>query len=161
MEQKYTVEKVKELINENIFNNRYSVVDYRHAKFTYPMFIFLAIGKLIGMEKGCNDVISKLAENDDMFNVSEKSFIITQTSVSFLESSDKTKLTGKDVFTLVLNKSTASKGVQFYGYYLGKDRDYYKNEHAYPCKKSGQLAGTACGALIFVDGWQMKNDYPW
>ncbi len=38
------------------------------------------------------------------------------------------------------------------------------NDGNYPCKKSthSKYAGGFCGTLIMImDGWQIKDDYPW
>ena len=87
----------------------------------------------------------------------------------------------KDVFYLVINKSY-SDDLYFLGKYstpevtfakepngdrqvlLGKKNPkwfkYVSNRNAsYACNKKNR--GTWCGHLIQLDGWKIKNDYPW
>ena len=49
-------------------------------------------------------------------------------------------------------------GLYFYGF--RRDRNYLKN-NGYSCNKTSSLAGVYCGALIMLDNWQIKDDYPW
>lgn len=76
---------------------------------------------------------------------------------------------GKDKFGLLLVKNPdliknsvfgkfSKPGLYFYGH--GYDRDYLKT-NGYPCAKTGTNTGGYCGALIMLDGWEIKNDYPW
>ena len=74
----------------------------------------------------------------------------------------------KDRFTLILTAKNINNSVfgtnikkgSFVFYGQGYDRNYLK-KRGYPCAKSGTLAGLYCGALIFLDGWQIAKDYPW
>jgi len=79
----------------------------------------------------------------------------------------KPNVAGKDIFVMLLSKYDMDSGIlgkfkkgtlSFYG--QGHDRNYLKTR-VYPCAKSGTLAGVYCGALIFLDGWQIAKDYPW
>jgi len=80
----------------------------------------------------------------------------------------KPNVVGKDIFLLALTKNDISSSIigknikkgslSFYG--QGFDRNYLKTS-GYPCAKSGTFAGVYCGALIFLDGWQIAKDYPW
>lgn len=75
---------------------------------------------------------------------------------------------GKDIFCMHIRKSAFGtgtfgsannkSGLFFYG--EGKSREQLKTE-VYPCAKTGPLAGVYCGALIKLDGWEIKDDYPW
>ena len=75
---------------------------------------------------------------------------------------------GKDAFFLVMYKDY---GLQFFGMkpdgectYIGnRDRNYFMSsdscEFQYQCNREGR--GMWCGALIMIDGWEIKKDYPW
>lgn len=73
---------------------------------------------------------------------------------------------GKDKFCLLLVKNLdhmvfgkfSKPGLYFYGH--GYDREYLKT-NGYPCAKTGNLTETYCGELIMLDGWEIKDDYPW
>lgn len=73
---------------------------------------------------------------------------------------------GKDVFLLYLSKNKRS--VIFHSWDDGgidnpiTDRNRLKNGpsvYNYQCNKTGK--GAWCGALIMLDGWKIKDDYPW
>ena len=78
----------------------------------------------------------------------------------------KPNMSGKDQFAFIIVKSAISnifgniskEGIYFYG--QGYDRNALKNS-GYPCSKTGTLTGVYCGALIMLDGWEIKDDYPW
>ncbi len=67
---------------------------------------------------------------------------------------------GKDVFMTELLRNNR---LVMWGDSGTGDRDYLINDVRYSCKKgTGQkYAGGFCGALIQMDGWQIKDDYPW
>jgi len=75
---------------------------------------------------------------------------------------------GKDIFYFVLTPNDIEssyygknlKKGRLYIYGQGFDRNYLKTS-GYPCAKQGSLTGQYCGALIFLDGWQISKDYPW
>ena len=83
-----------------------------------------------------------------------------------LNARQKPNTSGKDIFDiLILKNSTVGifgnipkPGVYFYG--QGLERTALKNS-GYPCRKTGTLTGGYCGALIMLDGWEIKDDYPW
>ena len=55
-----------------------------------------------------------------------------------------------------------SNGLQFSGYNKKYDRDYYLNDGKYACNKNiVKNRRLHCAALIFYDGWQISDDYPW
>ena len=66
---------------------------------------------------------------------------------------------GKDQFDMTMSKTaTLNRGLYFYG--QGQSRTALMTT-GYPCAKIGSLAGWYCGAVIFLDGWQIADDYPW
>ena len=76
---------------------------------------------------------------------------------------------GKDLFFMFLPKQDVKSHV--YGKNLKKGRLYfwgqgygrtYLKTNGYACSKSaGTFSGMYCGALIYLDGWQIAKDYPW
>lgn len=72
---------------------------------------------------------------------------------------------GKDCYILTLTSAATADyahnidkaGLYFFG--SGITRDALINNPNLTCKNGG--TGRSCGELIFRDGWQMKNDYPW
>ncbi len=74
---------------------------------------------------------------------------------------------GKDVFRLYLERS--KNRISFWGhgtYYPNFTRNDFMNRtqgSGYRCKKDtgDPYAGGFCGALIQIDGWEIKDDYPW
>lgn len=55
-----------------------------------------------------------------------------------------------------------TNGLQFSGYDAGKPRDYYLKDGKYACNKNIEKNKRIhCAALIYYDGWQIKDDYPW
>lgn len=70
----------------------------------------------------------------------------------------KPNIIGKDIFYFVINKTYGR--VRFGG--VGRGRTYLLEDHDATCNKSpGTYKGTYCGAVIQIDGWQIKDDYPW
>ena len=69
---------------------------------------------------------------------------------------------GKDQFDMTMYKTaTPNRGLYFYQQnQQGLSRTDLMTT-GYPCAKTGSLAGFYCGALIFLDGWQIADDYPW
>lgn len=70
---------------------------------------------------------------------------------------------GKDVFMTELYRE---KRVVMWGYgaaYIEQTRERMLNDYGYPCKKGThkQYAGGFCGNLMIMDGWEIKDDYPW
>lgn len=73
---------------------------------------------------------------------------------------------GKDGFDMAIKKQGIYNdyiNVENSGIYLvgsGLDKAKLTNPNIiYSCTKSGY--GTFCPALIMIDGWQIKDDYPW
>ena len=69
---------------------------------------------------------------------------------------------GKDIFMLEFN---SKYGIREYGYGEGNWNRYgsYKNiqsGQAHSCNKDATY-GYWCAAKIILDGWQIKDDYPW
>ena len=70
----------------------------------------------------------------------------------------KPNVSGKDIFYLVIDKIKGS--VLLAGTTYGKT--YLLEDHNATCNKSaGFMKGTYCGAIIQLDGWEIKDDYPW
>lgn len=70
---------------------------------------------------------------------------------------------GKDVFMTELYRE---KRLVMWGYgakYIEQTRERMLNDASYPCKKGthSHYAGGFCGTLMLMDGWQIKDDYPW
>jgi len=60
---------------------------------------------------------------------------------------------GKDIFLLKLNISTGK--LEFYNYSVSSYADIKRMCH------SGGNESRQCGHLIMLDGWDIKDDYPW
>ena len=71
---------------------------------------------------------------------------------------------GKDLFVFGIHKY---KGLQPYRWNLnnGTPADVTRNSlltrTAEPCCNKNCFVGYGCSALIMIDGWQIKDDYPW
>lgn len=71
---------------------------------------------------------------------------------------------GKDLFVLTLTSEPfsddyhdiASSGLFMFGHGLSADEI---KSHYLGCSKN--VVGLMCGAKILMDGWQIKDDYPW
>ncbi len=62
-------------------------------------------------------------------------------------------------YLLVFSKN---EGLKFANYNKSRDRDYYINNGSQACNKNiVKNKRLSCGALIFYDGWEIKDDYPW
>ncbi len=61
---------------------------------------------------------------------------------------------GKDVFSMSFNLNKRTLEFTHYDSY-GYDRDDYRRI----CAQS--TSDSVCGYLIYLDGWQIKDDYPW
>ncbi len=72
----------------------------------------------------------------------------------------KPNIIGKDVFAYYLNASNINKS-NFWGFWGGASTPTRNGllTNSRGCNKNG--SGQYCGALIQVDGWQIKDDYPW
>lgn len=103
MKKQYTVENVRELINQNIENNKYYMVDYNGHRVTYAMLVFLTIGSLIGEEKGCEDILKKIAEKNNMLDISEKNIIELDTINSLQNLKETIKRTSTEVYDDYVN----------------------------------------------------------
>lgn len=65
----------------------------------------------------------------------------------------------REDFVLQIRK--VSKKLEFFNW-GGSTREGIKNTSQYACNKSiAKNQRLNCGALIFYDGWQIKDDYPW
>ena len=77
MEKQYTVKNVSEMINNNIQKNKSVIVRNESRSITYSLLLFLTLSELIAKEKGCKDIIKKLAEdNNTINNLNENSFVL-------------------------------------------------------------------------------------
>lgn len=66
---------------------------------------------------------------------------------------------GKDIFSTTYGYNSSKKNyykLQMYNYYNYTRDEILEKD----CNKNGGV-GEFCGALIEMDGWQIKNDYPW
>lgn len=70
-------------------------------------------------------------------------------------------LFGKDIFGLFVDFKTGKVRVNSYSTATEITREILKNEPQYGCNKTAPTGGYNCGALIQMDGWQIKDDYPW
>jgi len=78
---------------------------------------------------------------------------------------------GRDTFWFVYDKRDNPSDRKFHragraGFYMWGDnnpREYLKGTGADNCNKNASsiVVGAHCGALIKLDGWQIKDDYPW
>lgn len=60
----------------------------------------------------------------------------------------------------ILNFSKGNAKLTFFG--LGHTREGMKNTSIYACNKNiAKNKRLQCGALIFYDNWEIKDDYPW
>lgn len=88
------------------------------------------------------------------------------TEVNVFVSNKDASVTGKDRFSFVIIKKASENvfgkftSAGFYPYGYGYDREYLRTQN-YSCAKKGSLAGVYCAALIMLDGWEIKDDYPW
>lgn len=69
---------------------------------------------------------------------------------------------GKDIFMLELN---SKYGLRQYGYGTGNwnrygEYKYIQSGQQHSCNKNADF-GYWCAAKIILDGWQIKDDYPW
>ncbi len=72
-----------------------------------------------------------------------------------LNNSHKPNKFGEDVFYFSLN---ATDGFVPYGYTKGITREQIIDNGDYKCTTDNKYM---CTALIMIDGWQIKDDYPW
>lgn len=69
-------------------------------------------------------------------------------------------IVGKDIFIVTYGYNLSKRNhykLQMYNYY-NRNRDQIL-EATDGCNKNG--FGDSCGALIEMDGWEIKDDYPW
>lgn len=70
----------------------------------------------------------------------------------------KPNIIGKDIFFMQLKKT--GNTIVFFNYGFGRDK--LLSGTSWSCDKTVDwMAGAFCGALIQMDGWQIKDDYPW
>ena len=60
---------------------------------------------------------------------------------------------GKDLFVMMYKTSNAKFGFYTYGY----SRDFIREQYC----NGTSIEDRQCGQLIFLDGWEIKDDYPW
>lgn len=80
-----------------------------------------------------------------------------------LNGMDKPNVFGKDIFLMEINKNL-NKGITFFNESnKSGGRNYMLNGSYGACTKSAAMtdAGINCGKLIYLDGWQIRDDYPW
>ena len=81
-------------------------------------------------------------------------------------SKDKEYVMGHNVFKFVITQEREKK---LFGLYRSTtdrkallDKDYESDGKTDNCAKtSNEYSGDSCGYLIMIDGWKIKNDYPW
>lgn len=61
---------------------------------------------------------------------------------------------GKDVFYFMITGKNRLVGYNFYGW--NREQILEKS-----CNKTSSGQNRACAALIMMDGWEIKDDYPW
>lgn len=72
---------------------------------------------------------------------------------------------GRDIFILTLVGDAFKDNYQIIphaGLYMfghGLTREEIKSTNRQACTQT--KSGTTCGELILMDGWEIKNDYPW
>lgn len=72
---------------------------------------------------------------------------------------------GRDIFVFTFVGSAFEDDFQIIpraGLYMfghGLSREEVKSSNSQACSKT--KSGTACGELILMDGWEIKDDYPW
>ena len=109
-----------------------------------------------------------LANGVELITYNDVSSLGTDIIVDLNTSSRKPNQFGKDAFLITIFKNY---GLQFWGIkpteecsFEGNiDRNYLMSSDScifrYQCNKNGR--GMWCGALIMLDGWEIKDDYPW
>lgn len=61
----------------------------------------------------------------------------------------------------ILEFSKSSEKLEFFNW-GGNTREGMKNNSKYACNKNiAKNMRYNCGALIFYDNWEIKDDYPW
>ena len=74
---------------------------------------------------------------------------------------------GKDLFAFVIQRDygltplgyqSGGRGSERFGEY---NRAVVKSNTQYACNRNAPDAGYWCTALLLMDGWQFKDDYPW
>lgn len=89
-------------------------------------------------------------------------------SVSFIVDLNGFKspnIIGRDLFVFSMSKKDTSHKLVPYGAYNTSDMPFgeWKRENtqkgSYACSRQGR--GQFCAALIMIDGWEIKDDYPW
>ena len=99
---------------------------------------------------------------DDIYTPSALYIIVSfngNTNVYWNESRDYSR---NDVIMTVNVKNDYAK-LSFFNWYSGeKNRDSIKNHYKYGCNKDiPKHQRMNCGALLQMDGWEIKDDYPW
>lgn len=61
---------------------------------------------------------------------------------------------GKDIFYFMISNKNKLAGYNYYGY----NREQILENS---CNKTSSGRNEACTALIMMDGWEIKDDYPW
>lgn len=86
-------------------------------------------------------------------------YIIVSTKGNVLPMSDTSRDYSREDFILKFSKSSAK--LEFFN--SGNNtREGLKNNYIYACNKNiAKNMRYNCGALIFYDGWEIKDDYPW
>ena len=86
-------------------------------------------------------------------------YIITSPKGNVLPIGDASRDYSREDFILKFSKSNSNLSFFNWG---GNSRDGMKNNSQYACNKNiAKNQRYNCGALIFYDGWEIKEDYPW
>ncbi len=128
-------------------------------KFTKPGSVNTQIGHFVVLKKGSPFAYAFLRYGGTYESV-------TRVKV-YVNNPKKYAFVGKDVFTFIFDKNDSSPKFKPYG--LGTSREDLLAPRAMwagACNKdaggSGYWSpGDACSALIMLDGWEIKDDYPW
>lgn len=86
-------------------------------------------------------------------------YIIVSTKGNVSPLSDTSRDYSRSDFILKFDKSNVALHFFNWG---GNTREGMKNNSIYACNKNiAKHKRYNCGALIFYDGWEIKDDYPW
>lgn len=87
-------------------------------------------------------------------------YIIVSPKGNVLPMSDKSRDYSREDFILRFNRFSTK--LAFFAGGGGSTREELKNNSLYACNKNiPKNMRFNCGALIFYDNWEIKDDYPW
>ena len=97
-------------------------------------------------------------ERDENDNCTDQRYTDLQ-FITDINGFQKPNIIGKDVFYMIFNIREKAFQMFQYGTVSGTSSGYSREDYLNLCA-SGSAPAT-CGQLIFMDGWQIKDDYPW